>query len=249
MNNVKQFNAHFPTEIDQSDRFGERRGHGAAVRGISFAPNDGTFVTCSDDCTLKLWEFKTSTNVNSFKGHGSEVMGVEWHPYNALIASGSKDHSIRLWDAKSGKQVAQMESHKSTVFKVKWNKNGNWLLSASKDQLIQLHDIRYLKPMSTFNGHKNSVHCIEWHPFHERLFASGSFDGNLMYWVVGTSEEDGPIGVIEHAHNQCIWDMEWHPLGHVLCSGSKDGTIKFWIRERLGSSDKGRNNQDEDMED
>lgn len=28
--------------------------------------------------------------------------------------------------------------------------------------------------------------------------------------------------------------MAWHPLGHILCSGSNDHTIKFWTRNRPG---------------
>lgn len=243
MNNAKEFIAHHSTE-PETDKYGEKKsGHGAAVRDISFAPNDVHFVTCSDDCTLKIWNFHGTVSLNTLTGHGSEIMSCEWHPYHSIIASGSKDHSVRLWDVNSGKQIANMESHKSTVFRVRWNKNGNWLLSSSRDLLIHLYDIRYLKPMSTFNGHKTPVHSIEWHPFHERLFASGGNDGTLMYWIVGSSEEEGAAGVIDGAHTQCIWDMDWHPLGHVLCTGSRDGTIKFWIRERLGVAPESNRNR------
>lgn len=28
--------------------------------------------------------------------------------------------------------------------------------------------------------------------------------------------------------------MAWHPLGHILCSGSNDHTVKFWTRNRPG---------------
>lgn len=26
-----------------------------------------------------------------------------------------------------------------------------------------------------------------------------------------------------------IWSLAWHPLGHILCSGSNDHTAKFWF--------------------
>lgn len=28
--------------------------------------------------------------------------------------------------------------------------------------------------------------------------------------------------------------MAWHPIGHILCSGSNDHTVKFWTRNRPG---------------
>lgn len=31
-----------------------------------------------------------------------------------------------------------------------------------------------------------------------------------------------------------MWCLDWHPLGHILCSGSNDHTIKFWTRNRPG---------------
>ena len=31
-----------------------------------------------------------------------------------------------------------------------------------------------------------------------------------------------------------MWSLAWHPLGHILCSGSNDHTTKFWCRNRPG---------------
>lgn len=30
--------------------------------------------------------------------------------------------------------------------------------------------------------------------------------------------------------------LAWHPIGHILCSGSNDHTVKFWTRSRPGDS-------------
>ena len=35
-------------------------------------------------------------------------------------------------------------------------------------------------------------------------------------------------GVIENAHESIVWALSWHPIGHILCSGSNDHTAKFW---------------------
>lgn len=48
------------------------------------------------------------------------------------------------------------------------------------------------------------------------MFVSGGGDGSLAYWLVNSDKE---LGFLEHAHDQAIWTLEWHPLGHILASG------------------------------
>lgn len=49
-----------------------------------------------------------------------------------------------------------------------------------------------------------------------------------------SNRNDKEVGAIESAHDGIIWDLAWHPLGHILCSGSNDHTSKFWTRNRPG---------------
>lgn len=39
---------------------------------------------------------------------------------------------------------------------------------------------------------------------------------------------------MEHAHDQTVWSLTYHPLGHLLVSGSNDFTTRFWTRCRPG---------------
>jgi polyadenylation factor subunit 2 len=241
--------------------------HKEAVRDLSFCPTDLKFASCSDDVTLKIWDFATCKDELSLTGHGWDIKCVAWHPYRSVIVSGSKDNLIKLWDAKTGKNINTLyvllsisnfyrHGHKNTILQVEWNMNGNWLLTASRDQLIKLFDIRTMKELFTFKGHKKEVTSIAWHPFHETLFASGSFDGAIGFWVVGPSTTATDTSIISSvstqsgtltntssqvinapmleftAHEGSIWDLGWHPVGQVLCSGSNDHTTKFWARHK-----------------
>ncbi|PRD28991.1 UNVERIFIED_CONTAM: pre-mRNA 3' end processing protein WDR33, partial [Trichonephila clavipes] len=253
MNNVKMFQA-----------------HKEPLRGISFCPVDTKFVTCSDDGTVRIWDFlrcleekilrgKKFDVVNCFKsqkvgsfieiislGHGADVKCVDWHPQKSLIVSGSKDSQqpIKLWDPKSGQSLATVHAHKNTVMDTKWNKNGNWLLTASRDHLIKLFDIRNMsQEMQTFRGHKKEATTLAWHPIHEGLFTSGGSDGCVMFWVVGFLmcdvysfySADKEVGCMEQAHDSCVWSLAWHPLGHILCSGSNDHSRKYFSLRGLPS--------------
>ncbi|CAK4076297.1 unnamed protein product [Aphanomyces euteiches] len=206
-------------------------GHREAVRSLSFSPTDYKFVSCSDDATVKIWDFETVKEERVLTGHGWDVKCVAYHPSKSLLASGSKDNLIKIWDPKSGSSLHTLHGHKNTVVKVAWNQNGNWLLTASRDQLIKLYDIRTLKEFATMKGHTREVTSLAWHPVWERLFLSGSYDGSLFYWTEG---KETPIATIPHGHDNAVWDIQWHPAGHVVATGSNDHSTKFWCRNRPG---------------
>lgn len=217
MNNVKMFLA-----------------HKEPIRGISFSPCDSKFATCSDDGTIRIWDFLRCQEEKILRGHGADVKCVHWHPQKGLIISGSKDNQqpVKLWDPKTGHSLATLHAHKSTVMDIKWNNNGNWVVTASRDHLLKLFDIRNLSSeIQTFRGHKKESSSVAWHPYHEGLFCSGGSDGAILFWHVGADKE---VGAIEQAHDSIVWTLAWHPLGHILCSGSNDHSSKFWTRNRPG---------------
>lgn len=207
------------------------RAHEENIRDLSFSCTDAKFATCSDDNTVKVWDFVRSHQERVLEGHGWDVRCVDWHPFYPILASGSKDSHLKIWDAKSGKNLTTLHGHKRTVVKVKWNRNGNRLISGSQDQLIKIYDIRTMREFQTFRGHKREVTAMDWHPVHEDLFVSGAFDGAVYFWIVGQSD---PCASIPSAHQSSVWDLDWHPMGHILATSSNDQATKFWTRQRPG---------------
>ena len=216
LNNLKSVNAH--TE---------------PVRGLSFAPTDLKFCSCSDDTTVRVFDFARAAPVHTMSGHGGDVKCVDWHPHKGLLASGGKDSLTILWDAREGKKCADIHAHKNQVTCLKWNANGNWLATGCKDQTIKVFDIRTMNEIENFRGHTRDVTSVVWHPQHETLLTSGGYDGSIMYWIVGRGSED-PAAQVKGGHEAAVWSMTWHPAGHILCSGSNDNTTKFWCRNRPG---------------
>lgn len=205
--------------------------HKEPVRDISFSPTDAKFATCSDDGSIKIWDFSESIEERCLTGHGWDVKNVQWHPYRSLLASGSKDNLVKLWDAKSGINVATVHGHRNTILDVKWNRNGNWLATAGRDQMVRIFDVRTLRELQTLRGHRREIMSLSWHPHLESLFCSGGTDGSIFFWNVG---QEAPISCLEAAHDAIVWCMDWHPVGHILATGSNDNTTRFWTRARPG---------------
>lgn len=206
----------------------QEHGHEESVRDLSFAPGDGSkFVSCSDDRLGKIWDFSSMRIERELSGHGWDVKCCDWHPYKSLVATGSKDSLVKLWDPKSSRELCNVHAHNNAVTKTKWSINGNFLLTGSKDSLIKLYDLRTMKEFQVFRQHSKEVSSLTWHPFHEELFVSGGFDGSLGFWITGYDE---CACFIPNAHSGVIRDAAWHPLGHLLATGSKDCSTKFWSR-------------------
>lgn len=206
------------------------------IHALSFSPSDTKFVSCGDDSTVRVWDWAQRAEERTCEGHGWDVKCVQWHPRSSVIASGSKDNLVKLWDPRGGSALSTLYGHKNTVTKLAWNQNGNWLLTASRDQLIKVYDIRAMKEICSLKGHNKEVTSIAWHPLFESVFASGGMDGTLLYWNVGVKGSLDPTARVNFAHDMAIWDMKWHPAGHMLATGSNDRQTKFWSRNKLGSS-------------
>ena len=56
----------------------EVKRHCEAVRGIAIAPTDQKFATCSDDKTVRVWDYHTASVEKILEGHCSDVTSVDW---------------------------------------------------------------------------------------------------------------------------------------------------------------------------
>lgn len=206
--------------------------HREGVRGLSFSPDDSRFVTGSDDSTMKIWSFEEAREESTIKGHGWDVKAVDWHPCKGLIVSGSKDNLVKFWDPRSGSTLATYHGHKGTVQAVRWSLDGNLVATASRDQIIKLYDIRSMSELHSLKGHPSDVCSIDWHPEHRDLLVSGGSDGSMLFWSLQASDPNLPVHSMLTAHESNIWSLQWHPLGHILASGSNDHSTRFWERAR-----------------
>ena len=74
-------------------------------RGISFSPTDVKFASCSDDGTVRIWDFYTRTEEKILRGHGADVKQCDWHPSKGIVASGSKARFSKFFEFYENKVI------------------------------------------------------------------------------------------------------------------------------------------------
>lgn len=121
-----------------------------------------------------------------------------------------------------------------------------------------------MRDVCVLRGHEKEVTTLAWHPVHASLIVTGSGDGHvgsLNSYLL--DEPNTPAGIstatvspysapdpasapaqsiypahrIPSAHDSAIWSLDWHPLGHILASGSNDHFTRFWSRTLPGQTD------------
>lgn len=209
-----------------------------AIRSLSLSPDDSKIAAACDDGVLSILDFGTCAVESALSPHGSDVKAVSWHPQEALILTAGKDKAVALVDPRSGTSVLTIHgAHRLPLTDVKWEPShagtgaGNTFATASRDGFAKVWDIRTLRPLSVLRGHRKDVNVVEWHPHAENVLASASNDGGIIYWCTKTGT---PLAEIAGAHDMPIWDLNFHPMGHILASGSSDQTAKFWTHHLPG---------------
>jgi WD40 repeat protein len=121
-----------------------RKGHVGDVNAVAVAANGRHVISGGDDGTVKLWDFASGHELNTFAGpdgHAGKVFAVAVSRNSRIALSGGADKTARLWDLASGKLIAKFEGHKQSVETVAIAPDGSTAVTGSRDRTIQVWDL------------------------------------------------------------------------------------------------------------
>lgn len=218
-------------------------------------------MTACDDATLKIFDFSGGLEESTLVGHNWDAKSVDWHPTKGLLVSGSKDHQVKLWDPRTCRCLTTLHGHKNTVTKTSFEPTrGQLLATCARDQTARVFDLRMMRDICLLRGHEKEISTLTWHPVHISLLSTGGADGSIFHYLL--NEPNTPAGGVtsippydspdpcntpaqiiypahrlQYAHDFAVWSLAWHPLGHIMASGSNDRVTRFWTRARPGETE------------
>ena len=90
---------------------GKLTGHltSASALMVERSPAMNVVVSGAADTSVKMWDLRARSCVNTFKAHSAEVTSLDISPDSKIIVSGSKDGTVKFWDTCANKLLKSIK--------------------------------------------------------------------------------------------------------------------------------------------
>lgn len=163
-------------------------GHRSTVTRVVFHPVYGVIASCSEDATIKIWDYETGNFERTLKGHTDVVQDIAFDSQTGkLLCSCSADMSIRLWDFNETYVcIKTLQGHDHNVSSVTFTPSGDFIVSSSRDRTIKIWEVSTGYCVRTLTGHRDWVRQVRIYS-DGSLMASCSNDQSIFVWHIDTS--------------------------------------------------------------
>ncbi|CAK9206541.1 unnamed protein product [Sphagnum troendelagicum] len=212
--------------------------HDQAVQSMIWSHNENWMVTGDDGGCIKYWQ----TNMNNVKAnktaHKEAVCDLSFSSTDLKFCSCSDDTTIKL--SISLQYLADdVTGNGRDVKSVDWHPQKSLLVSGAKDNLVKLWDAKMGRELCTLfmmlehSRSRKLTMGIRRKSQGTCFLPTMRTSGSKKTWVSSKlrgNRHEGQQAEVANAHESSVWDLAWHPMGHIFCSGSNDHTTKFWCR-------------------
>ena len=181
---------------------------------------DRFLVSCSEDKTIKMWDFATKECIRTLEGHTDNINCIDMLE-NGQLVSGSEDKLIKVWDLGNGFCLNTIPN-RFIAFRLKVL-SGNRVACGSLKK-IQVWDLNTKTCIQTLVGHKYAIQCLISLP--DETLASCSEDKTIKLWDLNESTCVQTF----NGHTDIVFSLLLLKDGN-LASGSQDKTVKIWKRD------------------
>ncbi len=204
------------------------KGHFGAVNAI-LNYQDQYFVSAGNDKTIKIWNCKNFSLINTLKGHSGKINSIDISKNGKILASGSKDQTIKIWEVIKGNLLITLgglfSGHSAQVLAVKFTHNHRYILSTSLDKTIKLWDIETRKEIYTIKDLLHPIFALILSPDGQTFVSVGA-----EKYLIIRNVKNGKIIKSIKVYSK-ILAIAYHPKQAILAVGCQDGTIQLFNLE------------------
>ncbi|CRG93454.1 U5 snrnp-specific protein, putative [Plasmodium gallinaceum] len=212
-------------DVENESKIKSFKGHTSIVNALDII-NHNSFVSCSDDCTLKLWDFRCKKSIHTIK-QDFPLLAVCSDKKGEFIYTSCVDNTIKVYDSKNYKLKDILTGHKDYISGLDINNDETILASISADETICFWDIQPFscdeKLLFNLKAPKYNVdyNLIKLRFNNDNLLACGSGDNYLYIY----DYKQKSLKYSLPGHHSTINDVCFHPFEEIIASCSSDHTI------------------------
>ncbi|KAH8342322.1 hypothetical protein KR059_001662, partial [Drosophila kikkawai] len=216
--------------LDPTKKYSRRtlRGHQGAVYRLSFNPEDRYLLSCSEDCSMRLWCLMSWNCVVIYPGHLSPVCCVIYAPLGYYFATASDDCTARVWVQDNKRAVRILKGHLAELEVCLFHPNRHYLATGSADATVRLWDIPKGSQVRLFAGHRGRVTTLAFSACGRHL-VSGGDDSLIMIWDI-TNEK--LVHFLSH-HKSAINTIQFCLDSNLLLAGGQDCQLTIWDFKKI----------------
>lgn len=197
--------------------------HDGEVREVVFAPDGRTFVSCSADGSVKIWDSDMFQPIAALLGHTDGVFSVAWSPNGQWIASASADGTVMVWDVATAEPVHTLRGHRGAVMAIDFVTDGDLLVSGGRDGDLRVWDVTTGECVKVLREHQAPVLFVRYNR-EAQVLATASGDGVLKVWRSLTGPSIATL--TEGSPNPRALAIS--PDGQRLASGGAGKLVTLW---------------------
>lgn len=126
-------------------------GHESIVTSISFFDDGSRALTCGDDGTARLWDYKTGKALRTWSYGNYWVITCSTIPGTNRFLTADLDNRVRIWDMEKNEPLKVLKIHTDWVISARASRDGRYFASGGKDGLINVYDMIQDKLISTID--------------------------------------------------------------------------------------------------
>eukprot|EP00052_Salpingoeca_macrocollata_P008802 m.69488 g.69488 ORF g.69488 m.69488 type:complete len:325 (+) comp16780_c0_seq7:382-1356(+) len=110
--------------------------HSNTVLGCALSSNGALAISCSSDCTVRLWKPSNRKLIATFYGHSGSVLDCCFSPDDRYILSCSADRTVRVWSRITGALVRLLLCATDCVSCCRWTADGGTIVVGGESGTI-----------------------------------------------------------------------------------------------------------------
>ena len=228
---------------EQKDASARLIGHSGPIFNISFSPaidnpngadafasETGIYtgpewlLSCSADCTVRLWHLGMMKQMMVYKAHLGPVFDVQWGPFGHYFLTAGHDKKAHLWSTSKASPLRWFVGHDTPVDVCCFHPNGVYAFTAASDRTIRMFSCLSGSCVRLFTSHTGYPTAMACSPT-GKVLASADDHGVILLWDLAL----GKLIKRMKGHDRGgVWSLSWNAEGNMLLSGGSDGTVRLW---------------------
>jgi WD40 repeat protein/serine/threonine protein kinase len=199
--------------------------HVLGITNVIFSPDGQRVASASFDGTIKIWDARRGTELQTLQGHAKPVMSISFSPDGQRLASASDDWTVKLWDLASGQELQPFAGPTSTVACLSFSPDDKQRLAAGTwNGTVHVWNGLNGKASLSIKAHPTEVLSVALNAAGTRV-ASGGQDGKVKVWDTATGKEL-PLHI--KGHTGAVTSVAFSRDDAYLASAGKDKMVKVW---------------------